>query len=81
MGETLDQTRIELEAQRIQLERTAAELRARVKRTFDVRAKFKENPALFVGLGAGAVFLLAGGPMRAARYARRRLMKTTPEKA
>ncbi len=81
MGETLDQTRIELEAQRVQLERTAAELRARLKRTVDIKAKFKENPALFVGLGAGAIFLLAGGPMRAARFARRRLMRTTPEKA
>ena len=81
MGETLDQTRVELEAQRIKLQRTADELKARVRRSVDVKAKFKENPALFVGLGAGAVFLLAGGPMRAARFARRRLMKTTPEKA
>lgn len=81
MGETLDQTRIELEAQRIQLQRTADQLKARVRRTIDVKAKFKENPALFIGLGAGAVFLLAGGPMRAARFARRRLMRSSPEKA
>ncbi len=81
MGETLDQTRLELEAQRITLQRTADELKERVRRSVDVKAKFKENPALFIGLGAGAVFLLAGGPMRAARFARRRLMKTTPEKA
>ena len=81
MGETLDQTRIELEAQRVQMQRTADQLKARVKRSVDVKAKFKENPALFIGLGAGAVFLLAGGPMRAARFARRRLMRSAPEKA
>ena len=81
MGETLDQTRVELEAQRIKLQRTADELKHRVRRSVDIKAKFKESPALFIGLGAGAVFLLAGGPMRAARFARRRLMKTTPEKA
>ena len=75
MGETLDQTRIELEAQRTQMQRTADQLKARVKRSVDVKAKFKENPAAFIGLGAGAVFLLAGGPMRAARFARRRLMR------
>lgn len=81
MGETLDQTRIELEAQRTQLQRTADQLKARAKRSVDVKAKFKENPALFVGLAAGTAFLLAGGPMRAARFARRRLMRSTPEKA
>ena len=35
----------------------------------------------FVGVGVGAVFLLAGGPGRAARFVRRRLFKTDPEKA
>jgi len=81
VGETLDQTRLEIEAQRVQLQRTADRLKARARRTVDLKAKFKENPALFVGLGAGAIFLVAGGPMRAARFARRRLMRSTPEKA
>jgi hypothetical protein len=81
VGETLDQTRVELEAQRMQLQRTADELKARLKRSVDIKAKFKENPALFIGLGAGAVFLLAGGPMRAAHFGRRRLMRSTPERA
>ena len=81
MGETLDQTRLEIEAQRVQLQRTADRLKARARRTVDLKAKFKENPALFVGLGAGAIFLVAGGPMRAARFARRRLLRSTPEKA
>ncbi len=81
MGETLDQTRIEVEAKRAELQRIADRLTARARRTVDLKAKFKENPALFVGLGAGAVFLLAGGPMRTARFLRRRAMRTTPEKA
>jgi hypothetical protein len=81
VGETLAETRLEVDAQRVEMERTAEQLRARMQRTLDLRAKFRENPALFVGLGAGAIFLLAGGPMRVARLARRRLMRTPPEKA
>ena len=77
MGETLAETRVAVEAQRADLERTAARLR----HALDMRARFRENPALFVGLGAGAVFLLAGGPIRLARLARRRLVRTQPEKA
>lgn len=81
MGETLAETRLEVDAQRAEMEQTAEQLRARVQRTIDLRAKFRENPALFVGIGAGAIFLLAGGPIRLARLARRRLMPTSPEKA
>jgi hypothetical protein len=81
VGETLAETRLEVDAQRVEMERTAEQLRARMQRTLDLRAKFRENPALFVGLGAGAIFLLAGGPKRIARMARRHLMRTPPEKA
>jgi len=81
VGETLAETRVEVEAQRVEMEQTAEQLRARVQRTLDLRARFRENPALFVGLGAGAIFLLAGGPIRVARMARRHLMRTAPEKA
>jgi hypothetical protein len=77
VGETLAETRVEVDAQRAELERTAAQLR----HALDLRARFRENPALFVGLGAGAVFLLVGGPIRVARLARRRLVRTQPEKA
>lgn len=81
MGETLVETRLAVDAQRAELTATAERLRARARRTFDLKAKFRENPALFVGLGAGAVFLLVGGPVRTVRFARRRLMRTQPEKA
>jgi hypothetical protein len=81
MGETIAQTRLDVEAQRAHLQATADRLKARVKRAVDVKAKVRENPMLFVGLGAGAVFLLAGGPNRVARLLRRRVAPTAPEKA
>jgi hypothetical protein len=75
--DALAETRLAISAQRTELERTADQLRE----ALDVRKRFAENPALFVGLGAGALFLLAGGPVRAARIVRRRLFRTDPEKA
>lgn len=78
MGEdALAETRLAISAQRTELERTADQLRE----ALDVRKRFAEDPALFIGVGAGAVFLLAGGPGRAAHFVRRRLFKTDPEKA
>jgi hypothetical protein len=81
VGETLAETRVEVAAQRADNERNAAELEARVRRAMDIRARFRENPALIIGLGAGAVFLLAGGPKRVARLVRRRLRPTNAEQA
>jgi hypothetical protein len=81
VGETLAETRVEVVAQRATNERTAAELEARVRRALDVRARLRENPALFVGLGAGAVFLLVGGPKRVARSLRRHIRPSNVEQA
>ncbi len=81
MGETLAETRVEVAAQRAQMEATAQELQARVRHAVDIKARFRENPALFIGLGAGAVFLVTGGPIRVARALRRRARPTTSEKA
>jgi hypothetical protein len=75
--EPLAETRLAISAQRVELERTADQLRE----ALDVKKRFRENPALVVGLGAGAVFLLAGGPVRIARLIRRRLFRSEPEKA
>ena len=78
MGEdSLAETRLAISAQRTELERTADQLRD----ALDLRKRFNENPALFVGLGAGAAFLLVGGPVRVARLVRRRAFRTEPEKA
>ena len=77
MGETLAETRLAVEAQRAELARTSAQLRD----ALDLRKRFAENPALFIGVGAGVVFLLAGGPARVARQVRRRFFPSNPEKA
>lgn len=78
MGEEpLAETRLAISAQRTELERTADQLHE----ALDFKKRFSENPALFVGLGAGALFLVAGGPVRVAKFARRRLFRSEPEKA
>ncbi|HEV8053217.1 MAG TPA: hypothetical protein VGP30_00135 [Candidatus Limnocylindrales bacterium] len=78
MGEEpLAETRLAISAQRGELERTADQLRE----ALDVKKRFQENPALVLGLGASAIFLIVGGPVRAARFARRRLFRSDPEKA
>jgi hypothetical protein len=75
--EPLAETRLAISAKRAELERTSDQLRA----ALDLKARFQENPALFVGLGAGALFLLAGGPVRVAKLVRRRMFRSDPEKA
>jgi hypothetical protein len=75
--EPLAETRLAISAQRTELERTADQLRD----ALDLKKRFTENPALFVGLGAGAVFLIAGGPVRVAKLIRRRVFPSDPEKA
>ena len=81
MGETLAETRVEVSAQRADLERTAERLQARVRRALDVRAKIRENPVVVGGLAAGAIFLAVGGPVRLLRAARRRIAPTRVEQA
>jgi hypothetical protein len=75
--EKLAATRHAIVAQKAELERTGDQLRD----ALNLKKRFQENPALFVGIGAGAVFLLAGGPVRVARLVRRRVFRSEPEKA
>jgi uncharacterized protein (DUF2267 family) len=81
VGQTLAETRVEVAAQRATNDQTATELEARIRRALDIRARFRENPALFIGLGVGAVFLLVGGPSRVARTLRRRLRPSNADQA
>ena len=81
MGETLAETRVEIAARRADNERTAGELDARVRHALDVKARFRENPLIFIGLGAGAVFLLAGGPALVFGVLRRRANPSRAEQA
>jgi hypothetical protein len=75
--EPLAETRLAIDRQRAELERTSDQLRD----ALDLKKRFRENPALVIGLGAGAVFLIAGGPVRVAKVIRRRLFRSEPEKA
>ena len=75
--EKLTQTRSAIAAQRAELERTSDQLRE----SLNVKKRFQENPAAFIGLGAGALFLLAGGPVRVAKLVRRRVFRSESEKA
>ncbi|HEX5040947.1 MAG TPA: hypothetical protein VFW95_12520 [Candidatus Limnocylindria bacterium] len=77
MGEELAETRLAVDAKRAELRQTAAQLRD----ALDIRQRFRENPALFIGVGAAALFVIAGGPGRVARGVRRQLFPTNPEKA
>ncbi len=70
-------TRSEIAAKRTELERTSDQLRDAV----NIKKRFQENPALVLGVGAGAVFLVAGGPVRVAKLVRRRMFRSDPEKA
>ena len=75
--EKLAATRLAIASQKSELERTSDQLRD----ALDLKKRFKENPAMVVGLGAGALFLVAGGPVRVAKLVRRRVFRSDPEKA
>jgi hypothetical protein len=81
VGETLAETRVEVADQRAANDRTAAELEARVRHAIDIPARLRDNPLPFIGIGAAAVFLVAGGPKRLFGLARRRLRPTNAEQA
>lgn len=75
MGATLDETRVELEAQRARMRATADNLEATARRTFDIRAAVRRNPAKAVAVAGGLAFLLLGGPRRSVRMLRRSISR------
>jgi len=77
MGETIDETRLEIAAQRAELDKTADGLRD----ALDIGKRIRENPGVVIGIGAAAAFLIAGGPRRLARLLRRRLAPNAAEQA
>jgi len=81
VGETLVETRVEVADQRAANEQAATELEARIRHALDFKARFRENPLPFIGVGAAAVFLVAGGPKRVAHLIRRRVRPTNAEHA
>lgn len=77
MGETTAETRVEIEAQRKELEATADGLHD----ALDIGKRIRENPGVVIGIGAAAAFLVAGGPKRLAKLLRRRLAPNAAEQA
>ncbi|MEX2136208.1 MAG: hypothetical protein WEB29_04490 [Chloroflexota bacterium] len=77
MGETIAETRVEIAAQRAEMEATADHLRD----ALDLGRRIRENPGVVIGIGAAAAFLVAGGPRRLARLLRRRLAPNAAEQA
>jgi len=77
VGETIDRTRVEIAARRAELEATAADLRS----ALDVPARLRENPLPVIGMAAGVVFLVAGGPRRVFRMLRGRAASRDAEQA
>ncbi len=77
MGETIDQTRLEIAAQRAELEATAERLRD----ALDLRKRVRENPGVVIGIGVVAAFLVVGGPRRLARALRGTMAPHAAEEA
>lgn len=77
MGETLAETRVEIDAKKAELELTSAQLRE----ALDIRKQFRRNPVPFIAAGAAGAFLLAGGPSKVATVVRRRFFPSRVEKA
>ena len=77
MGETIDETRLEIAAQRAELEATADRLRG----ALDLRRRVRENPGVVIGIGAVAAFLVVGGPRRLARILRGTIAPHAAEEA
>jgi hypothetical protein len=74
---TIAETRLEIAAQRKDLEATADGLHD----ALDIGKRIRENPGVVIGIGATAAFLVAGGPKRMARLLRRRLAPNAAEQA
>jgi hypothetical protein len=70
---------------RLAVEKELDDLGLAAKAAVDIPAKIRRNPVRTVGLGAGAAFLLLGGPKRVLRqvehrvFPKRRYRKLTPE--
>lgn len=71
MGATLDETRVELAAQRARVRATAERLEAAARRGFDVRARLRQHPVQTAAVAVGLAFILLGGPRRTLRQIRR----------
>jgi hypothetical protein len=70
VGATLDETRVELEAQRARVRATADNLQTTARRSLDLRELVGRNPVRTVAVVGGLAFILIGGPRRTLRALR-----------
>jgi hypothetical protein len=70
VGATLDETRVELEAQRARVRSTADNLQTTARRSLDLRELVGRNPVRTVAVVGGLAFILIGGPRRTIRALR-----------
>ena len=71
MGATLDETRVELEAQRARIRGTSVRLESEVRLALDPRTLVRRHPGQTAAVAASVAFLLLGGPRRTVRFVRR----------
>ncbi|MGH2488891.1 MAG: hypothetical protein ACRDFR_04680 [Candidatus Limnocylindria bacterium] len=81
MGATLDETRVELEAQRARVRATAERLELASRHALDLPARIRENPIQTAAIVGGLAFLLLGGPRRVLRQARQTARGSDAERA
>lgn len=73
MADSVAEARQEVELARRAIESELDDLGASARAAVDIPAKIRRNPVRTVGLGAGAAFLLLGGPRRVMKAAEGRL--------
>lgn len=81
MGATLDETRVELEAQRARVQATALRLEAATRHALDLPARIRENPIQTAAIAGGLAFLVLGGPRRVVRKIRQTVRGSDAERA
>ncbi|MDP8905696.1 MAG: hypothetical protein M3N29_10385 [Chloroflexota bacterium] len=74
VAESVAEARQEVELARRAVESELDSLGDSARSAFDIPAKVRRNPARTVGLGAGAAFLLLGGPKRVLKAAEGRVL-------
>lgn len=74
MGAQTDAARAGVLAARVELETEAERLEAAARSAVDIPAKIRREPIKTAGLAAGLAFLIAGGPQRLFRRAKRAVL-------
>jgi hypothetical protein len=74
MADSVAEARQEVELARHAVESELDDLGTSARAAVDIPAKVRANPVRTIGIGAGAAFLLLGGPRRALKAAEKRVL-------